>query len=296
MFSILYGFVFPAQGGLHETTVLRTNDIGKDLCYTIHKPGTVFPYRRGALNLMRFALVDDAAAERETAGRLFSSFAEEMHTEFEVDMFDSGEAFLAAFVPYTYDIVFMDIYMGGMSGIDTARKMRESDSRSLLIFLTSSGDHMGQAFSVHAFDYMEKPLDRNKFFTCLTDSLALLPKPEDYLSFSSNGLDIRLFYSEIACLSSCGHSTVVQCTSGKEYTVYSAFSVFTKPLTEDGRFLLVSRGILVNMDHITGFQGNNCLLKNDLSVPVTQRKLRQLIQAWHNYNFTKFYNSMPERN
>ena len=40
-----------------------------------------------------------------------------MHTEFEVDMFDSGEAFLSAFVPYTYDIVFMDIYMGGMNGI-----------------------------------------------------------------------------------------------------------------------------------------------------------------------------------
>lgn len=256
----------------------------------------MFPYRRGALNLMRFALVDDAAAERETAGRMFSSFAEEMHTEFEVDMFDSGEAFLSAFVPYTYDIVFMDIYMSGMNGIETARKMRESDSRSLLIFLTSSGEHMGQAFSVHAFDYMEKPLDRNKFFTCLTDSLALLPKPEDYLSFSSNGLDIRLFYSEIACLSASGHSTVVQCISGREYTVYSAFSVFTKPLTEDGRFLLVSRGILVNMDHITGFQGSSCLLQNNLRVPVTQRKLRQLIQTWHNYNFTKFHNSMPERN
>ena len=103
---------------------------------------------------MRFALVDDAAAERELAGRLFSSFSEEMHTEFEVDIFESGEAFLSAFVPYTYDIVFMDIYMGGMSGIDTAKKMRETDSRSLLIYLTSSGEHMGQAFSVHAFDYI----------------------------------------------------------------------------------------------------------------------------------------------
>ena len=54
---------------------------------------------------MRFALVDDAAAERETAGRMFSSFAEEMHTEFEVDMFDSGEAFLSAFVPYTLSLI-----------------------------------------------------------------------------------------------------------------------------------------------------------------------------------------------
>lgn len=244
---------------------------------------------------MRFALVDDAAAERKLAGQLFSSFSMENHLDFEVDMFESGEAFLSAFVPYTYDIVFMDIYMDGISGIETAKKMRESDSRSLLIFLTSSGEHMGQAFSVHAFDYIEKPLGREKLFSCLLDSLALLPKPEDYLSFSVNGLDIRLFHSEIVCLSAAGHSTIVQCISGREYTVYSSFSVFTGALMEDGRFLLVSRGILVNMDYITGFHGNTCLLQNGLTVSVTQRKLRQLTQTWHNYNFTKFHKSMSER-
>lgn len=244
---------------------------------------------------MQFALIDDAAAEREQAMRLFDAYAEEKQLDFSVKAFDSGESFLSGFTPYAYDIIFMDIYMSGMNGIETAKKLRETDNRSLLVFLTSSGEHMGHAFSVHAFDYIEKPLERAKFFACLTDCLAVLPSPEKYLSFSCGGVDIRLYYSEIACLVSSGHSTVVRCVSGREYTVYGAFSVFTKDVAQEGRFLLVSRGILVNMDHISGFEENYCILQNGMTVPVTQRKQRQLAQLWHNYNFAKIHKALPER-
>ena len=115
----------------------------------------------------------------------------------------------------------------------------------------SSEDHMGDAFSVHAFDYLLKPLNQDRLFTCLDDSMKLLPKPEEYLSFTSNGLEMRLFYGNIVVLQVSGHSTVLIDSTGKEYSVYSAFSVFTKPLMEDSRFLLVSRGVLINMDFMS---------------------------------------------
>lgn len=115
----------------------------------------------------------------------------------------------------------------------------------------SSEDHMGDAFSVHAFDYLLKPLNQDRLFTCLDDSMKLLPKPEEYLSFTSNGLEMRLFYGNIVVLQVSGHSTVLIASTGKEYSVYSAFSVFTKPLMEDSRFLLVSRGVLINMDFMS---------------------------------------------
>lgn len=244
---------------------------------------------------MQFALIDDADAERKLAMCLFSDYASRMQLNITVKAFESGEAFLSSFTPYAYDIIFMDIYMPGMNGIEAARKLRETDNRSLLVFLTSSDAHMGNAFSVHAFDYIEKPLEHDRFFACLTDCLAVLPKPEKYLTFSSGRLDIRLYYSEIACLSSSGHSTIVQCVSGREYTVYAAFSAFTKGISQEEGFLLVSRGVLVNMEHISCFEENRCILQNGMSVPVTQRKLRQLTQLWHNYNFSKLHKAMPER-
>lgn len=124
---------------------------------------------------------------------------------------------------------------------------------------------------------------------------ALLPGPEAYLSFTAGGLDIRLFYSEVAYISSSGHSTVVSAVSGREYTVYTGFSAFTKPLLEKGDFLLISRGILVNMEQISGFRDNQCLLQNGVCLPVTVRKQKQLAQAWHNYNFAKFHRGLSER-
>jgi len=159
----------------------------------------------------------------------------------------------------------------------------------------SSEDHMGDAFSVHAFDYLLKPLNQDRLFTCLDDSMKLLPKPEEYLSFTSNGLEMRLFYGNIVVLQVSGHSTVLIDSTGKEYSVYSAFSVFTKPLMEDSRFLLVSRGVLINMDFISGFTSKTCELQNGLTVPITIRKQKMLEQAWHNYTFSRLHHQAAKR-
>lgn len=244
---------------------------------------------------MRFALVDDRTEERELILELLFSFAKDNNLTFHADNFKSGEEFLAAFVPYSYDIVFLDIYMDGITGIETAAKMRETDSRTLIIFLTTSQEHMGDAFSIHAFDYVKKPIEKQKFFTCLTDAMRLLPKPNQYLSFLSNGTPLRLFYNDICFLRSFTHSIEITIISGKTYSVYASFSTFTKPLMEQENFLLVSRGILVNMDYVTGFTAKECTLQNGISVPITMRKQKQLTCIWHNYNFAKLHREATER-
>ena len=130
---------------------------------------------------MRFALVDDMAGARERVLRLLSDFCKQRGLTYTDDSFSSGEEFLDAFVPLSYDIVFMDIYMDGMTGIEVAEKLRETDSRCLLIFLTASQEHMSDAFSTHAFDYVTKPVEQASLFKCLTDALRILPEQEPLL-------------------------------------------------------------------------------------------------------------------
>ena len=85
---------------------------------------------------MRIALVDDSEIERGILLSLITDYGCEKQILFESDCFDSGDAFLSSFSSDKYDIVFMDIFMNGMSGVETAIKMRQIDSHVILIFMT----------------------------------------------------------------------------------------------------------------------------------------------------------------
>jgi len=67
------------------------------------------------------------------------------------------------------------------------------------------------------------------------------------------------------------------------------------PLGEDKRFLLVNRGVLVNMDYILHFDGGTCVMTGEVIFPVNLRKSKLMEQTWQNYMFTKVRNEMKGR-
>ena len=87
---------------------------------------------------MRIALVDDIEDVRSRMAELIEEFAGQHHLHYQLDSYASGEEFLEHFEAHSYDIIFLDIYMDGISGTEAAEKIRETDNYVLLIFLTSS--------------------------------------------------------------------------------------------------------------------------------------------------------------
>ena len=181
----------------------------------------------------------------------------------------------------------MDIFMSGMSGVETAQKIRQIDSHVILIFLTSSADFMPDAFRVHAFHYILKPYQKDAIFTCLTDAFLQLPPPETIISFSVNTIELHIPASQIVCIMADSHYTWIMDRDGQTYHPCAAFGTFSKQLLDDSHFLLVSRGVLCNMDDIESFTSDGCLLSNGKTVPVTMRNARRLEQTWRDYCFSK---------
>lgn len=72
--------------------------------------------------------------------------------------FDDGEAFLRSFRAGLYDLVFLDIYMGGMNGIEVAKAIRETDEYVVIAFTTTSPDHTLESYRLGALKYLEKPV------------------------------------------------------------------------------------------------------------------------------------------
>ncbi len=68
----------------------------------------------------------------------------------EIEYFASGETFLAGFQLHRYDLIFMDIYMGGMTGIETAAEVRKIDSKVAIVFTTSSLEYALESYRLGA--------------------------------------------------------------------------------------------------------------------------------------------------
>ena len=112
--------------------------------------------------MYRIAVVDDQPEERGRLEEYLRRFASERKLTITVDPFEGGESFLAAF-DHNYDIVLLDIEMQGIDGMETARRLRERDEKVCLLFVTYLANFAVQGYSVHALDFLVKPVSFENF-------------------------------------------------------------------------------------------------------------------------------------
>ena len=126
---------------------------------------------------MRVAVVDDLRMDAEN---LRGMLDRRLRSGTFIDLYASGEAFLAS--QSRYDLIFLDIVMEGMDGIETARQLRARDMDCLIVFLTSSREYVWEAFPMHAFDYLVKPVEQERLDRVLEEAQRALACQERMLS------------------------------------------------------------------------------------------------------------------
>ncbi len=115
--------------------------------------------------MLRIAVCDD---DERVLGRTLDLLKHYERVPLQVDGYLSGEALLAA--GKVYDILLLDIDMGGLDGIETARRIRAVDKEVKLIYITNYSDYTIFAFAVHAFAYLLKPVKKEELFAQLDEA------------------------------------------------------------------------------------------------------------------------------
>ena len=117
---------------------------------------------------MKIAICDDLQSARQELHATVREYLAQESMTAEILEFSSGEALLEVFSPDLFDLIFLDIYMDGITGIQTAHLIREKDPDCLIVFTTTSLEHGADAFDLEAFHYLVKPVDKTKLFSVLT--------------------------------------------------------------------------------------------------------------------------------
>lgn len=179
--------------------------------------------------------------------------------------------------------------MSGINGMETAHQARKIDVKCLIAFLTASTEHMGQAFSCHAFDYVEKPPSRERIFTVLGDALAVSPETERFVELPG-GRGVLIGLDELVSAESNGNYLSICLADGRTHRQRMTFTEFTRLLDGDARFLSTIRGVVLNMDYIDDLRDGCCVLMTGAVFPVKVRDGAEIEAALNRYRFERLRN------
>ncbi len=125
----------------------------------------------GCGNMTRIAICEDDEMERTVLQELVKAWAETNDLEVFVSGFASGEELLCHFSKQRYDILFLDILLEELDGIQTGQQIRSMDAKTDIIYCTAMTDFALDAYEVHAKGYLVKPYDPDKIEAVLAQCI-----------------------------------------------------------------------------------------------------------------------------
>ena len=107
---------------------------------------------------MQIAIVDDRAEDRAELSVCLENYMKKHQLDYTLTEFEDGENFLKAAAQVNFQLVFMDIYMEHMDGMEAARRLRQKNRLCKIVFLTITEDYARMGYSLSASYYLLKPL------------------------------------------------------------------------------------------------------------------------------------------
>jgi len=181
----------------------------------------------------------------------------------------------------SFDIYILDIEINGVNGVEIAKKIRELQKYSIIIFLTNYDNWMKDAFEVQAFNYILKYEKNKKLEKVIEKSLKYMKDSEKVYYFKQGKSLTSISYNDIYYFESQKRKMKI-CTNNEEYFYYDIFKE-VESRVDSNIFTRVHISFLVNMNHILSFNGKSIILDNKDLVPVSRSYLATFNETYMKY-------------
>ena len=224
---------------------------------------------------MHIGICDANASDLKSLRELLDSVAPK-HT---ADAWPDGGQLLAAISGgLQYDLLFLDIILPDMSGMDLAWKIRELAPETAVVFLTESNAHAIEAFAVRALHYIVKPMTEPALKECLQRLAERQCTRKRVHIISSSGIQYMPFVDEILFAQSDAHYNHLHLSDGTVIRIRMTQSEIQDML--GNTFLPVSRGLIVNVEFIRQLAPKSCTLKDGREILLSRNNVDQIHAAY----------------
>ena len=215
---------------------------------------------------MNIAVCEDTRADRDALCAYIQGYCGEHCYQCEISAYETGGALLAAFPSGAFDLIFLDIYMPGVSGVETAQKIREADRDCMLVFVTTSEDFAMEGFLVQASGYVVKPISREKMAGVMHACRHVFEKNSRTIEIPQAGGNLLLSIADLYYVEVYRKESVFHMKRGK---VTARLPLETVEARLGGSpFLRCHRSYIVNMNYVEGMREEGFLMRGGDAVPI----------------------------
>jgi len=233
---------------------------------------------------MNIVICEDLNEDAISLRFFIEKYFNEIDCRSEITIYNSGDKLLEDFYSGKLSdvkVAFLDIYMPGTDGIDTAKKIRETDNEMIIIFTTSSINHGIEGFSVYALQYLVKPVNYPEVKNALSKCIEKYADSIRYIEVLSDRLMVRAYLKDIIYIE-CFDTTSFIHTNTEVIKTFLPLSELEKQL-EGSSFLRTQRSYIVNMRYIHDMKTNDFVLENGKMIPIRRNDKLAIKQVYRNY-------------
>jgi DNA-binding LytR/AlgR family response regulator len=257
---------------------LRKNDI-IDLRDTpkLQSGGTVLNRK------LRVAVCEDLKKDRD----LLLSCIRESGISVKCDTYIDGESFLEKYKKGMYHLIYLDIYMGEINGMNTAAAIREKDEDVLLAFTTTSRDYAFEANKYRSILYIEKPVSPQMVNHTLSIACALRDKRQDeILTVYTDAVQVDIPHSDLIYVEVIDQRCILHLRGGRLIAASTTLNINDlEAMLPKPRFCRTHRSFIVNLDMVKRINGRDFEMIEGGVAYITQKDRRRIAELYDEWLF-----------
>ena len=228
---------------------------------------------------MRVLICDDSKLGRVMLEKMLHRYFKSASIWYEIFYYENGNALLQSVRKgIEFDVIFLELYMEGETGIEVAKELRIMGCKEEIIFVISSDEYAMENFGVNVTACLRRD-EEETFFTCL-DEIRKRQQKKNYTIVKKRGI-VKIPYTDILFVESSNTKCIFHLLNGVQYTIYEHLGKIELEL-EDKRFLRCHQSYLVNMDYVHQVEKNFELITGDI-VCIRQHNLKAIKQMYYAY-------------
>lgn len=238
---------------------------------------------------MKVAFVDN---NRQDMDNLTSSITKYSNESFDItsyDTYSNGESFLSEFYANKYDIVFLDIFMDTLSGVDVAFEIRKSDQNVKIVFCTTSNEFATESYQVDAFYYLVKPFSDRSIKQLIHKLSSLDFELSQFIRISDN---IKIYPQNIIYTEYENHKIIIHQKDGNNLCIRMPQHQWEELICNYSYIVNCFKGIIVNLYEVESKTDNSFSMSNGETLPISRRNIKEMNTIYSDFLFQKLRKDM----